>query len=54
MNSVRLCFRNDLIADSAVIVVVAAAWLTGCAWLDVVVGIGSAVLFAESAVTVPA
>lgn len=52
MSSVWLCSRNDLIANSAVIAAAAGVWLTGSAWPDIIVGVGIAVLFARSAVTV--
>jgi Co/Zn/Cd efflux system component len=52
MSSVWLCSRNDLIANSAVILAAAGVWFTGSAWPDIVVGLAIAALFARSAVSV--
>jgi Co/Zn/Cd efflux system component len=52
MSSVWLCSRNDLIANSAVILAAVGVWLTHTGWPDIVVGLGIAVLFAKSALTV--
>lgn len=52
MSSVWLCSRNDLIANTAVIIAAGGVWLSNHAWPDILVGVGIAVLFARSAVTV--
>jgi Co/Zn/Cd efflux system component len=52
MSSVWLCSRNDLIANSAVILAAVGVWLTRAAWPDLVVGAAIAVLFARSAFSV--
>ena len=52
MSSVWLCSRNDLIANAAVILAAAGVWLTHTAWPDIVIGLGIALLFAKSALTV--
>jgi cation diffusion facilitator family transporter len=52
MSSVWLCSRNDLIANSAVILAAVGVWLTHTAWPDIVVGLAIAALFAKSAFTV--
>lgn len=49
MRSVWLCSRNDIIANSAVIVAGAGVWLTAAQWPDLVVGLGIAALFLRSA-----
>ena len=52
MRSVWLCSRNDIIANSAVIVAAAGVWLTASQWPDLIVGLGIAALFLRSAVHV--
>lgn len=52
MSSVWLCSRNDLIANSAVLLAAAGVWLTHSAWPDILVGLAIATLFARSACTV--
>jgi len=52
MNSVWLCSRNDIIANSLVICAAAAVWATGSPWPDLIVGAGIAALFLKSAGTV--
>ncbi|MEW5891799.1 MAG: cation diffusion facilitator family transporter [Pseudomonadota bacterium] len=52
MRSVWLCSRNDLIANSAVLVAAAGVWLTASQWPDLVVGLGIAALFLRSALHV--
>ena len=52
MSSVWLCSRNDLIANSAVILAAIGVWLTHAAWPDIVVGVAIAGLFARSGFTV--
>ncbi len=52
MSSVWLCSRNDIIANVAVIAAAGGIWLTGRGWPDLIVGVGIAILFLKSAVTV--
>jgi Co/Zn/Cd efflux system component len=52
MSSVWLCSRNDLIANTAVILAAVGVWLTHTAWPDIAVGIAIAILFSRSAFTV--
>lgn len=52
MSSVWLCSRNDLIANSSVILAAVGVWWTGAAWPDLVVGIAIAALFLKSAYSV--
>jgi Co/Zn/Cd efflux system component len=52
MSSVWLCSRNDLIANTSVLIAAVGVWLTGTGWPDVVVGLALAALFLRSAVTV--
>jgi Co/Zn/Cd efflux system component len=52
MSSVWLCSRNDLVANSAVILAAVGVWLTHTAWPDIVVGVAIGALFAKSALTV--
>jgi Co/Zn/Cd efflux system component len=49
---VWLCSRNDVIANVAVLAAAAGVGLTGAAWPDVAVGVGIALLFGSSAVSV--
>jgi Co/Zn/Cd efflux system component len=52
MRSVWLCSRNDVIANVAVLAAAAGVGLTGAGWPDIVVGVGIALLFGFSAVSV--
>jgi Co/Zn/Cd efflux system component len=52
MRSVWLCSRNDVIANVAVLAAAAGVALTGTAWPDIAVGVGIALLFDSSAVSV--
>ena len=52
MSSVWLCSRNDIIANTAVLLAAAGVWLTHSGWPDVVVGLGIAALFLRSAMHV--
>ncbi len=52
MRSTWLCSRNDLIANSAVLVAAALVWWLDSIWPDVIVGVGIAVLFLRTAVDV--
>ncbi|MBI5938504.1 MAG: cation transporter [Betaproteobacteria bacterium] len=52
MRSVWLCSRNDIIANSAVLIAGAGVWLTASQWPDLIVGLGIAALFLRSAVHV--
>lgn len=49
MRSVWLCSRNDLYANSAVLLAAVAVWQTGSAWPDLIVGAGICALFLQSA-----
>lgn len=49
MRSVWLCSRNDVIANSGVILAAIAVWLIGNRWPDIIVGLAIAVLFLRSA-----
>lgn len=52
MRSTWLCSRNDLVANSSVIVAAGLVALTGSLWPDVVVGLAISALFLHSAVQV--
>lgn len=52
MRSAWLCSRNDVIANTGVLVAAAAVGVSGSAWPDLVVGLAIASLFAQSAVGV--
>lgn len=52
MSSVWLCSRNDLVANTAVILAAVGVWWTGAAWPDLLVGIAIAALFLKSAYSV--
>lgn len=52
MNSVWLCSRNDIIANSSVLVAGAGVWLLDSGWPDIIVGLSIAALFLRSAVHV--
>ena len=49
MRSVWLCSRNDVIANSGVILAAGAVWLLQSRWPDIVVGLAIAILFLRSA-----
>jgi len=49
MRSTWLCSRNDLIANSSVIVAAGMVAVTGTLWPDVIVGVAIALLFLQSA-----
>lgn len=49
MKSVWLCSRNDIIANTSVLVAAAGVWLTAAAWPDILVGFALAILFLRSA-----
>lgn len=49
MRSVWLCSRNDLVANTAVLVAAAGVWATRSVWPDVIVAFGIALLFLRSA-----
>jgi len=49
MRSVWLCSRNDLIANSSVILAAGAVWFTHSAWPDLLVGALICILFLRSA-----
>ena len=49
MHSVWLCSRNDVIANSGVILAAIAVWLLQSRWPDIVVGLAIALLFLRSA-----
>ena len=52
MRSAWTCSRNDVIANIGVLVAAGAVAFTDSAWPDIAVGLGIAVLFGSSAVTV--
>jgi cation diffusion facilitator family transporter len=52
LRSTWLCSRNDLIANSSVLLAAALVAQLGSLWPDVVVGVGIALLFLRSAVSV--
>lgn len=49
MRSVWLCSRNDVIANSGVILAAAVVWLLQSRWPDIIIGLAIAVLFLRSA-----
>lgn len=49
MHSVWLCSRNDIIANTSVLVAAAAVWRLGSAWPDIAVGVAIAAVFLRSA-----
>ena len=49
MRSTWLCSRNDLFANSSVIIAAGLVALTGTLWPDLVVGLAIAALFLHSA-----
>jgi Co/Zn/Cd efflux system component len=52
MRSAWLCSRNDVIANTGVLVAAAGVAITRTPWPDIAVGVGIAALFAMSAVSV--
>lgn len=52
MRSVWLCSRNDIIADTSVLIAAVCVWLIDSQWPDLVVGFGIAALFLHSSVRV--
>lgn len=54
MSSVWECSRNDIAANTAVLLAAALVWLSGTAWPDLAVGIALAALLLRSAVKVSA
>jgi len=51
-SSVWICSRNDIIANTSVLLAAGAVVLTGTRWPDLIVGLGIAVLFLKSALFV--
>jgi Co/Zn/Cd efflux system component len=49
MRSVWLCSRNDLFANTAVLLAAVAVWQTASPWPDLIVGAGICALFLHSA-----
>ena len=52
MSSVWLCSRNDIIANSAVLLAAALVWALNSQWPDLVIGMGIALLFLRSSFSV--
>lgn len=52
MHSVWLCSRNDIIANTSVLVAAAAVWTLKSGWPDIVIGIAIAAVFLRSAIYV--
>lgn len=52
MKSVWLCSRNDIIANTSVLVAAVGVWMTVSPWPDILVGIALASLFLRSSVSV--
>ena len=52
MHSVWLCSRNDIIANTSVLVAAAAVWTLKSGWPDIVIGIAIAAIFLRSAIYV--
>ena len=48
MKSVWICSRNDIIANSSVLVAAVGVWLTQNQWPDIVIGVAIAFLFLRS------
>lgn len=48
MRSTWICSRNDLIANTGVLMAAGAVWYLGSAWPDILVGLGIAALFLNS------
>lgn len=52
MKSVWLCSRNDIIANTSVILAAGGVWLTASVWPDILVGLALAIIFIRSAIYV--
>ncbi len=52
MRSVWLCSRNDIIANSSVLLAAVGVWFTHSGWPDILIGLALAVLFLRSALFV--
>ena len=52
LRSTWLCSRNDLIANTAVLLAAALVAFTGSLWPDVIIGAGIGILFLRTATTV--
>jgi cation diffusion facilitator family transporter len=52
MRSVWLCSRNDIIANTSVLVAAGGIWLTDSQWPDLWIGLGIAALFLQSSLRV--
>lgn len=52
MHSVWLCSRNDIIANSSVLLAALGVWITRSGWPDLLVGLALSALFLKSAVYV--
>lgn len=52
MHSVWLCSRNDIIANTSVLMAAAAVWALESGWPDIIIGIAIAVIFLRSAIYV--
>ena len=52
MRSVWLCSRNDIIANVSVLFAALGVWVTGSSWPDIAIGLGIAVLFLRSSLSV--
>jgi Co/Zn/Cd efflux system component len=52
MSSVWLCSRNDIIANTSVLLAAAGVWFTASGWPDILVGLGIAALFLRSSLHV--
>jgi Co/Zn/Cd efflux system component len=52
MRSVWLCSRNDIIANTSVLIAAGGVWLTRSQWPDLLVGLGIAALFLHSSLQV--
>ncbi|MBA1147072.1 cation transporter [Ectothiorhodospiraceae bacterium WFHF3C12] len=48
MRSTWICSRNDLVANSGVLVAAGAVWYLDSMWPDIIVGVGIAILFLNS------
>jgi Co/Zn/Cd efflux system component len=52
MHSVWVCSRNDILANSSVLVAALAVWLSHAGWPDIVIGVGIAAVIIHSALSV--
>jgi cation diffusion facilitator family transporter len=52
MKSVWLCSRNDIIANTSVLLAAAGVWLTASSWPDILVGLALAIIFLRSSIYV--